>query len=90
MIRLLITSSALLALSGCAAATALDTAVSVATLPVKVASAGVDAVTTTQAEADRKRGRQIRRQEECIGKEDRRAAKEEREPDYRRCEVAPR
>jgi hypothetical protein len=79
---------AALALSACAAATAVDTAVSVVTLPVKVASAGVDAVTTTQAEADRKRGRQIRRQEECIGKEERKARRQGREPDYDRCEVA--
>jgi hypothetical protein len=70
------------ALSGCIAKTALD----VASIPVKVASAGVDAAITTQAEADRKRGRQIRRQEECIGKEDRQARKQGREPDYERCE----
>jgi hypothetical protein len=74
-------------LPGCIAQTAVDTAVSVATLPVKVASAGVDAVVTTQAEADRKRGRQIRREEECIGKEERKARKQGREPDYDQCEV---
>ena len=71
-----------LACSGCVAQTALD----VVTLPVKVAAAGVDAVTTTQAEADRRRGRLIREQEECIGKEERRARKQEREPDYDKCE----
>lgn len=71
-----------LALSGCIAKTALD----VASIPVKVASAGVDAAITTQAEADRKRGRQIRRQEECIGKEERQARKQDREPDYEKCE----
>lgn len=82
MIRLLIACAAALALPGCVAKTALD----IATLPVKVASAGVDAVVTTQAEADQKRGRQIRRQEECIGKEERRARKQHREPDYDKCE----
>src|SRR5690606_17505944 len=41
-------------LSGCLA----RTAVNIATLPVKAASAGVDAVTTSQAEADQRRGRQ--------------------------------
>lgn len=71
-----------LALPGCLAKTALD----VATIPVKVASAGVDAVVTTQAEADQKRGRQIRKQEECVGKEDRLARKRDREPDYEKCE----
>ena len=80
--RLLILPFAASALGGCVAQTALD----VVALPVKVASAGVDAVVTTQAEADQKRGRQIRRQEECIGKEDRRARKEQREPNYGKCE----
>jgi hypothetical protein len=41
----------------------------VVTLPVKVASAGVDAVTTSQAEADQKRGREIRKQEEERGRQ---------------------
>ena len=53
-----------LLLSGCLAKAALD----VATLPVKVASAGVDAVTTSQSEADQKRGREIRKREERVGK----------------------
>ncbi|MGA9581181.1 MAG: hypothetical protein WBR13_04320 [Allosphingosinicella sp.] len=85
--RLFLLPFAVLALPGCIARTAVDTAVSVATLPVKVASAGVDAVVTTQAEADRKRGRQIRRQEECMGKEERKARRQGREPDYERCEA---
>lgn len=72
--------------SGCIAKTALD----VATLPVKAASAGLDAATTTQAEADRKRGRQIREHEECLGREARRAEKADREPDYGRCDAKGR
>ncbi|HEX9966210.1 MAG TPA: hypothetical protein VGB04_14630 [Allosphingosinicella sp.] len=84
--RLFLVPLAALALPGCVAKTAIDAAVGVATLPVKVASAGVDAVVTTQAEADQKRGRQIRRQEECMGKEERKARKQDREPDYERCE----
>jgi hypothetical protein len=80
--RLLLLPLAALALPGCIAKTALD----VATLPVKVASAGVDAVVTTQAESDQKRGARIRRQEECVGKEDRKARKQGREPDYEKCE----
>jgi len=80
--RLLLLSAAALALPGCIAKTALD----VASIPVKVASAGVDAAITTQAESDQKRGRQIRRQEECIGKEERQARKQDREPDYGTCE----
>ena len=80
--RFVIVAALALILPGCVA----QTAMSVVTLPVKVASAAVDAATTSQAEADQKRGREIRRHEECIGKEERRARKEEREPDYRRCE----
>ncbi len=80
--RILAAAALALPLGGCVAQTALD----VVTLPVKVASAGVDAVTTSQAEADRKRGRQIRRQEECMGREARRAKKQDREPDYTRCD----
>ena len=56
-------------LSGCVVETVAKTAVSVVTLPVKVVSAGVDAVTTSQAEADQKRGREIRKQEEERGKQ---------------------
>ncbi|HEX8064841.1 MAG TPA: hypothetical protein VF535_16710 [Allosphingosinicella sp.] len=85
--RILIVPFAALALPGCVAKTAIDTAVGVATLPVKMASAGVDAVVTTQAEADQKRGARIRRQEECLGKEERKARKQDREPDYERCDA---
>ena len=84
--RILVLSLLALALPGCVAKAALDTAVNAASLPVKVASATADAVIVTQAEADRKRGRQIRRQEECVGKEDRQARKQGREPDYEKCE----
>jgi hypothetical protein len=56
-------------LGGCVAATVARTAVDVATLPVKVVSAGVDAATTSQAEADQKRGREIREAEERRGRE---------------------
>ena len=56
-------------LSGCIVGTVAKTAVDVATIPVKVASAGVDAVTTSQAEADQNRGREIRKEEERRGRE---------------------
>ena len=64
-----------LALSGCVVGAVASTAVAVATLPVKVASAGVDAVTTSQKEADEKRGRELRKQEEERGKQLRLAEK---------------
>ena len=56
-------------LSGCIVGTVAKTAVDVVTLPVKIVSAGVDAATTSQAEADQKRGREIRKQEEERGKQ---------------------
>ena len=56
-------------LSGCMVAKVAETAVDVATIPVKVASAGVDAATTSQSEADEKRGRELRRQDEERGRQ---------------------
>jgi hypothetical protein len=65
--RLLILA-ALPLLSGCVVGTVASAAVDVVTLPVKVVSAGVDAATTSQAEADQKRGRELRKQEEARGR----------------------
>jgi hypothetical protein len=56
-------------LAGCVVGTVARTAVDVVTLPVKVASAGVDAATTSQKEADEKRGRELRKQDEQRGKQ---------------------
>ena len=56
-------------LSGCVVETVAKTAVDVVTLPVKVASAGVDAVTTSQKEADEKRGKEARKADEDRGKQ---------------------
>ena len=58
-----------LTLGGCIVGTVAETAVDVVTLPVKVVSAGVDAATTSQAEADAKRGRELRRQDEERGRQ---------------------
>jgi hypothetical protein len=68
-------------LTGCIAKTAVD----IVTLPVKVASSTVDVLTTSQSESDQKLGRKIRKRDECIGKEQRKAAREQREPDLARC-----
>src|SRR5687768_8775357 len=67
-LRLLVIGTAAFALQGCLAKTVLDTAVGVATLPVKVASKGVDLATTSQSEADQARGREIRQREERLGR----------------------
>ena len=56
-------------LSGCIVADVAETAVDVASIPVKVVSAGVDAATTSQSEADAKRGRELRKAEEARGRE---------------------
>ena len=64
-----------LSLGGCVVGTIARTAVDVVTLPVKVVSAGVDAATTSQSEADEKRGRDLRKAEEKAGKEAREAKK---------------
>jgi isocitrate lyase len=64
-----------LLLSGCVVGAVASTAVTVATLPVKAVSAGVDAVTTSQKEADEKRGRELRKQAEERGKQLRLAEK---------------
>ena len=70
MVRLSLPLFALpLLLSGCVVGTVAKTAVDVVTLPVKVVSAGVDAATTSQSEADEKRGRELRKAEEQAGRE---------------------
>ena len=61
-------------LGGCVVGTVAKTAVDVVTLPVRAASAGVDAVTTSQSEADEKRGRDLRKVDERRGHEARLAA----------------
>ena len=63
-LRLMAVGMAAFALQGCLA----RTAVSAVTLPVKVASKGVDLATTSQSEADQARGREIRQREERLGR----------------------
>ena len=53
-----------LLLSGC-----LRTAASIVTAPVKAVGQAADWATTSQDEADRNRGREIREQEEQLGRE---------------------
>ncbi|HKX91052.1 MAG TPA: hypothetical protein VJM15_01305 [Sphingomicrobium sp.] len=56
-------------LAGCIVKDVAETAVEVVSIPVKAASAGVDAATTSQSEADERRGREIRKQEEERGRQ---------------------
>ena len=72
--RFLLLLTASLSLSGCY--TVAKTAVDVVTLPVKAVSKGVDLATTSQSEADEKRGRELRKAEEEAGKGDRQWAEQ--------------
>lgn len=51
-------------LQGCVVSAVAGAAVAVAKAPFQVAGAAVDSVTTSQEEADRNRGRELREQEE--------------------------
>ena len=67
-VRFVLIAPIALALAGCTAMDVVSLPVKVAKTGVNVVGAGVDAVTTSQAEADQKRGREIRRREEKLGK----------------------
>jgi hypothetical protein len=66
---------AALVLGGCVA----RTAASIATAPVRVVSKGVDLATTSQSEADEKRGRALRHREERLGRLERRYSRHSQE-----------
>jgi hypothetical protein len=67
--RILLIVPLALFLGGCVVGTVARTAVDVVTLPVKIASAGIDAATTSQSEADAKRGRELRKADEERGRQ---------------------
>lgn len=69
-------AGASLMLTGC-----IGTVVDVATLPVRAAGKAVDLATTSQSEADEKRGRELRKREERLGKLERSYAKQSRKCD---------
>jgi uncharacterized lipoprotein YajG len=72
--RMILLLAAPLLLGGCL----VRTAAQIVTLPVKAASAGVDAMTTSQSEADQRRGREIREAEEREGRAARQREREQR------------
>jgi len=63
-----------LALGGCLVRTAAD----VVTMPVKAVGWTADKLTTSQSEADEKRGRELRKEDERRAKEEKRREREER------------
>ena len=78
---------AALALSGCG----VSSVVGVATAPIKAAGKAVDLATTSQSESDEKRGRDMRRREERLGKLERneeRARRDCYDGDRQACEQA--
>jgi protein-disulfide isomerase len=83
--RLLMLAAAGLATGGCVARAAWN----VVTLPVEVAAETVDVLTTSQSEADEKRGRELRKQEERRGRAARREA-ERQEQERKAAERAAR
>lgn len=62
--RLMLSAAALLLLQGCVASVVKD----VVTAPVKIVSKTADVLTTSQSESDEKRGRELRKREEALGK----------------------
>lgn len=65
-------ATASLLTSGCIAKTLVD----VATLPVRAGAKAIDLATTSQSEADEKRGRELRKREEQLGKLERSYARQ--------------
>ena len=75
--------------AGCVVGTVAETAVDVAMIPVKVVSAGVDAATTSQSEADEKRGRELRKAEEARGRAQRELEERSRKGRERPEDICP-
>jgi predicted Holliday junction resolvase-like endonuclease len=62
--RLILSAAILLMLQGCVASVVKD----VVTAPIKIVSKTADVMTTSQSESDEKRGRELRKREEALGK----------------------
>jgi cell shape-determining protein MreC len=62
--RILLISAMVITLPGCVTSLVKE----VVTAPVKIVSKTADVLTTSQSEADEKRGREMRRKEERLGK----------------------
>jgi hypothetical protein len=69
--RLIISALLFVLLQGCVASMVKN----VVTAPVKVVSKTADVLTTSQSESDEKRGRELRKGEEAVGKIGRQRAK---------------
>ena len=63
-LRLMLAVASIILLQGCVASLVGD----VVTAPVKIISKTADVLTTSQSESDEKRGRELRKREESLGK----------------------
>jgi hypothetical protein len=82
--RVVITVAMALMLSGCIARTAAN----IVTAPVRAVGQAADWATTSQDESDRNRGRELRAEEERLGREWRECMEEREDRDY--CDEANR
>ncbi len=69
--RLIVSALLFVLLQGCVASVVSN----VVTAPIKVVSKTADVLTTSQSESDEKRGRELRKHEEALGKLSRKRAK---------------
>jgi hypothetical protein len=67
-VRLVLAIAPLILLHGCVASMVSNVVTDVVTAPVKIVSKTTDVLTTSQSESDEKRGRDMRKREENIGK----------------------
>ncbi len=76
MVKIIVLIPLILGLSGC-----VGIVKDVVTAPIKVVSKTADVLTTSQSEADEKRGRKLRKKEENLGKLSRKRDKAQRKCD---------
>jgi hypothetical protein len=67
-VRLVLAIAPMILLQGCVASAVTGVVTDVVGAPVKIVSKTADVLTTSQSEADEKRGREMRKNEEKIGK----------------------
>lgn len=67
-VRLVLAIAPLILLQGCVASMVSNVVTDVVTAPVKIVSKTTDVLTTSQSESDEKRGRDMRKREEDLGK----------------------
>lgn len=88
LVRIVLVLALVPMVSGCVATAVAGVAVAVVKAPFQVAGAGVDMMTTSQEEADRNRGREMRKAEEAEAKAAKKAEKERRKAEKQAREAA--